>query len=202
VTYWTGLRQRLPAYGLALGVLLVFGLLPDPPDEPYPVVIVHREVIEAREPSPDRTILDRAANATPDPVRTATAPGGAVSDVQAFCAGEVAKAVAALAGSEAPSPTEPTASPQPVIQPLASNPWLIRSGSNNAGWFFGRSTVLLTGPAANGDLIQREYRPWSDWSVRVDGGEALFRTPRFGWFRPVIEAGVFVGIGFLAGRIF
>jgi len=78
---------------------------------------------------------------------------------------------------------------------------LLRSIVHDPGWFVQRDRITTYGPTSASDLLEMRFTSWPGWSLRTDP-VIIFREPRLGWIKPIIEAGVYVGVGFLAGRIF
>jgi len=171
------------AIGVVIGILL-FGILSFDGASPfdYDRIIVHK--IKG-EPVVERTFVDRIVYRDRQPTLVATQVAGGEDVVEDFCN---------------PDTVEVLVEGETVWLP-ADTVFLLRSIDTSSPWFFGRTDVTVWGPTSVGDLQEMRFRSWPGWSLRTDP-EVLFREPRLGWIKPIIEAGVYVGVGFLAGRIF
>ena len=164
--------------GLGAAALVGFGLgRCGSPDPVYRNVEVPVEVV--REVERVDTVIswkERVVFRTLPPVTIATAPGGAQSDVEAFC-----------------GPIAVDTIREPVL--------LLRSVRTAPGWFFAPDRVFLTGPLSNGDLRQLTYSARPGWQAHVLADTAVFQSPRFWWARELVEAGAYIGAGYLLGQV-
>ena len=164
------------------GALLLY--IVQPSSEP----VIYREV-EVREiqsePVIERTFVDRIVYRDREPEMVVTEPEGGKDVVEDFCHPDTVQVVAGLDTLWLPSDTV----------------FLMRSVSTHPGWFFGRSDIAIFGPTSVGALQEMRFRSYPGWSVRTDP-ELIFREPRFGLLREAVEAGVYIFIGYLGGRIF
>lgn len=133
---------------------------------------------------------ERIVYRTAKPVTVATAEGGGRGDVERFCADTVR--VPAVAVGDAVNPDEP----------VRARALLLRSARTEAGWFFRPDRVVLTGPLSDGGLRQLTYSARPGWQAHVQADTALFQSPRFWWVREGIEAGTFIGLGYLIAKVF
>ncbi len=83
----------------------------------------------------------------------------------------------------------------------ADTVYLLRSIVHHPSWFLGRDAITVYGPTSVGDLREMRFTSYPGWSLRTDP-EVIFREPRFGFFRQLLEAGVFIGSGYLIGKVF
>jgi len=170
------------AIGVAVGALLWLVFIGSP--EP----IVYREIVVKQikgEPVIERTFVDRVVYRDRSPELVAVQPAGGQDVVEDFCHPDTIEVVVGADTLWLPADTV----------------FLLRSVATTNPWFFGRADITIWGPTSVGDLQEMRFRSWPGWSLRTDP-EVLFREPRLGWIKPIIEAGVYVGVGFLAGRIF
>jgi hypothetical protein len=170
--------------GLAVGTLLmiIFRSAPDPVT--YTEVIV-REVVG--EPDTVRTFVDRIVYRERPPTQVATQPAGATDVVDDFCKPDTVIVIDTITGD--------------TVWVAADTVFLLRSVSHTPGWFFARDGIDLYGPTSVGDLRHVNLRAHPGWSVRTHP-ELLIREPRMGWWREAVEAGVYLGTGYLLGRVF
>lgn len=175
------MTKRLAFYALLViaGALLAYVLIPNEPII-YSEVVVPARAIEEREPPTEPTIIERVRFITIPPRQVATAPGGAQSDVQAFCAPSVARV---------------TGDTAQVAETL-----LIRSGTHSPGWWFGKDRLLLTGPTSTGDLKALDFEVRPGFDFRVNGDSVLVRYNRTGFLRQAAEIAVPLFVGGLIGR--
>lgn len=170
-------------YTLFGGAVVLLLLLPRLGDEDtlYRNVIVPVKVIERREPDTVLRWRDRIVERTVAPQAVATAPGGAQPTVDAFCAADTVYGTDTVIV---------------VRDPVA----LIRSGTLEQRRFFRPDRLILTGPLSNGDLRQWNYVTRGNLSFVANGDSVIVRDARWGLIGDVLEAGLYVGIGFLLGR--
>lgn len=162
--------------GAIAGGLILFAVMPDkPPIMSYPEVIV-REIVGV----PD-TIVSFVDRIITREVQVSgpiiTAPQAAVSTVDAFCAPRVTPGMATV-----------------------DTVFLMRSVSFDPGFLWKADRVSITGPTSVGDDRQFNYTlrgPW-DAVARRDGVQ--MRASRWRWYG-LIEAGVYMGFGYVAGSI-
>ena len=168
---------------LVFGAAIVFfgGLWWHSGQEP----VVYREIVVKEikgEPDTVRHFVDRFVYRDRPPEVVAIQIGGAEDTVKEFCQPELVSVV--IAGDTVGVPKDTL--------------FLMRSVDTDAGWFWQKDHIRLFGPTSTGDLREMRFRSWEGWSVRTDGG-VLFREPRFGFLRPVIEIGVPFVTGLLIG---
>ena len=176
----------LPLLG-ALGYYVMFS-----PTEPvtYRDVVVSVRQIEANEPDTVVKWRDRIRWLTPEPEVAAHAPGGAESDVAAFCAPDTILRVDTLPGRV----DTIWAAPDPRL--------LIRSFSLDEAWFFRSDRLTVTGPMNTGDLWQLSYPTRGDVSVRAHADSLIVRTDRWWWVKDAAQTGTCLLGGFAIGRVF
>ena len=120
-----------------------------------------------------------------EPVTVATADGGGVSDLTAFCGPSVAAAT------------------DSVRRELEAAPvLLLRSVRTEPGWFFSSDRIIATGPRSDGSLWQGTYDARPGWRAHVRGPELLVQSPRWWWVREGIEVLLPAAIGYGVGRTF
>lgn len=124
---------------------------------------------------------------TAKPVTVATSEGGARSDVERFCSQQVD--TVRIEGAIRVDSVYPA-----VL--------LLRSVRTDPGWFGQADQVVFTGPLGNGDLRQLTYNVRPGWQGHVLADSMLVQSPRWWLLREGLEAGVFVGLGYLIGRVF
>jgi hypothetical protein len=183
-------RLVSPLLWAVVGALALWTLWSPRPEVRYDTVVVTRAQIEEREPRVELRYVDRIQYVTVEPEVVAESPDGGESDVDAFCATAVADAVRA----REPSPSLPALAPPRVL--------LLRSGSLQAGRWFGADHLTLTGPTSLGGLQQQDYRVRGSYSWVVDGDQVIVRQGRWWWVREGIEAGAWIGAGWFLGRAF
>lgn len=135
---------------------------------------------------------ERIVYRTVQPTVVAVADSGGVPDVLAFCAESVERAA-----RDARADTDPASGRQPAPPPSL----LLRSARVDAGWFFASDELVLTGPRSDGSLWQGTFEVRDGWQAHVRGGEVLVQSPRGGLARELLEAAVWAGAGYFAGRL-
>jgi len=168
--------------GLIAGALLFYIFFPIPDPVEYTNVVV-REI--KGEPDTVRTIVDRIVYREREPDLTVTQPGGGQDVVNDFCRPDTV--VQVTQGD--------------TVWVQADTVYLLRSVVNHPGWFLQRDQIITVGPTSAGDLREMRFRSYPGWSIRT-APEVLFREPRFGLVRQLLEAGIYVGLGYTIGRIF
>ena len=167
--------------GITVGGLLASILRPSVDPIGYPEIIVH----EIRgEPTVEVRWRDRVVYRDREPEVTVTQPGGGVEIVEQFCR----DTLVITATDTVVVPATPTL--------------LLRSVATDAGWFFQKDRVRLYGPVNTGALQEIRYVSWPGWEARADGDHVLFREPRLGWIKPIIEYGSVAGLVYMLTRIF
>jgi len=161
------------------------------PTEPtiYRDVVVTVRQIEANEPDTVVRWRDRIRWRTPEPEVAAHAPGGAVTDVAAFCAPDTVLRVDTLPGRVDTVRVQP----DPRL--------LIRSFSLDEGWFFRSDRLTVTGPMNTGDLWQMTYRTRGDVSARAHADSLIVRSDRWWWVKDGTEAAAWTGFGYLLAKV-
>ena len=155
--------------GITVGGLLALILRPSVDPIAYPEIIVH----EIRgEPDTVRTFVDRIVFRDRKPDLVVTQPSGGEDVVSDFCHPDTVEVVAGTDTLWLPTDTV----------------FLMRSVDTSEPWFFGRSDVTVWGPNSVGDLQELRYRSWPGWSLRTHP-DLIFREPRLGWIKPIIEYG-------------
>ena len=150
--------------------------------------VVYREIVVKKiqgEPVVERTFVDRIVYREREPELVAEQPGGADEVVEAFC-----KPDTVLVEIEG----------EAVYVP-ADTVFLMRSVRTDPGYFFSRDKIYVYGPTSVGDLLEVRYESYPGWSIRTQP-DLLFREPRLGWLGKIVETSLYVGIGFLGGKIF
>lgn len=178
------MSQRLAMFviGLVVGVLFVWLFSgPDIPRERE--VLVPVRVVEQREPDTVVRWRERIVTRVVRADQVQTAQGGAVDVVERFCARDTVY----LEGRSLEVPRDTVA--------------LLRSGSLRQGRFFRGDLLTLTGPISTGDLRQLDYRTRGDVSWVVRGDSVIVRSARWALVGDLAEAGVWVGLGYLLGRL-
>jgi len=167
--------------GLVVGSGALYVLLPD--REPITYTEFRVDTIYG-EPDTIRTFVDRIVYRDREPEVAITQPSGATDVVEDFCRPDTV--VEVVRGDTVWAP--------------ADTVYLLRSVVHDPGWFFQRDNITLFGPTSVGGLQELRFHSYPGWSVRTHP-DLIFREPRFGWFRELVEAGVYVGLGYLGGRI-
>ena len=167
---------------LIIGAGLMYTCGPEP--EPLKYTEIRVDTIIG-EPDTVRTFVDRIVYREREPEITVVQPGGGNEIVEDFCKPDTVQTI--VQGD--------------TIWAPADTVYLLRSVIHDPGWFLKRDNITLFGPTSVGDLQEMRFRSYPGWTVRT-GNDVLFREPRFGWFRPVVEGITYIGIGYLAGRIF
>lgn len=164
-----GLRPLYAVAGLLVGYVLFGGA----DFISYPEVIVPARVILEMEPDTVVRFVDRIRYITVEPARIATAPAGALADLNTFCA--------------TPQPqTERQPEPQP--EPLA----LMRSFTLEPGWFTQKDRLTVTTMTNAGDLSATDFNVRSGAGLTATVGTAivpLVKYPRHAIFREFAEIG-------------
>jgi len=149
---------------------------------------VYREIVVREikgEPDTVRTFVDRVVYRDREPELVAVEPGGGEDVVEDFCRPDTV--VQVLQGD--------------TVWVAQDTVFLMRSVVHDAGWFFARDNIRVYGPTSAGDLREMRYSSYGGWSIRAGEG-VLFREPRFGWGRPLLEALAFIGLGYFGGKVF
>lgn len=89
-----------------------------------------------------------------------------------------------------------------VRVPPESPGFLVRSVRAEPSWLLGKDRVLFTGPTSDGGLRQFSASVRPPWQARTLADSLLVQDSRFGILRQLIEAGAWVGAGWLLGRVF
>ena len=155
---------------------------------PTPDPIIYREVIVDTiygEPDTVRTFVDRIVYVEKEPELIVTDPDGGEDLVEDFCHPDTVLEV--VEG-------DTVYLPQDTV-------YLVRSVVHKPGWLLGRDQITFYGPTSVGSLQEVRFKSYGGWSFRSDP-EILFREPRFGFLRQVVEAGVYIGLGYLGGKVF
>jgi len=169
--------------GITVGGLLALILRPSVDPIGYPEIIVH----EIRgEPDTVRTFVDRIVYRNRAPDLVVTQPGGGEDVVEDFCHPDTVLQV--VAGTD-------------TLWLPTDTVLLLRSVDTSEPWFFGRTDITVWGPNSVGDLQELRYRSWPGWSLRTHP-DLLFREPRLGWIKPIIEYGSVAGLVYMLTRIF
>jgi len=137
------------------------------------------------EPDTVRTFVDRIVYRDREPEVIVEQPGGGEDVVEDFCHPDTV--IQVVEGD--------------TIWTPADTVYLLRSVVDHPGWFLQRDQITVYGPTSVGDLREMRFRSYPGWSLRTDP-EVLFREPRFGLVRQLIEAGIYIGIGYLGGKVF
>lgn len=169
-------------FGLLVGGLVVWTFKPDPDPIKYTEIRVDTII---GEPDTIRTFVDRIVYVEREPEVTVVQPGGGTEIVEDFCKPDTV--IVEITDTD-------------TIWAPADTVFLVRSVTHDPGWFLNRDRITLFGPTSVGDLQEVRYKSYGGWSFRTDT-EILFREPRFGWWREVAEAGIYIGIGFLGGKL-
>ena len=165
--------------GAVVGMLL-FGILrPDGVFPDYDRIIVHE--IKG-EPDTVRTFVDRIVYRDRKPEVVVTQPGGGEDVVQDFCHPDTVEVVV---GTD-------------TLWLASDTVFLMRSVDTSEPWFFGRTDITVWGPNSVGDLQELRFRSWPGWSLRTHP-DLLFREPRLGWIKPIIEYGSVATVFYFLG---
>lgn len=158
--------KRLIIWGLVLCLIgatagFVFGAGVGRPHDYGPTLVVPApRIIEREVPGPTK-IRTRIVYKYVQADVTARAPGGAESDVAAFCKPVVAK----IQGDTAAARTAPQSE-------------LVRSLTAHSPWLWWRpASLVVTSETNRGDLYARDYRTGIDFGVG-SGDSILVRSPR------------------------
>lgn len=176
--------------GMAVGVFAYSQFGPQPEPQYRTVEVSVPQIVEVERVDTIVTWKERIVYKTVEAEQVATAPGGAVPDVQSFCADAVREAVASvdsLQGATLP----------PKLPPKL----LLRSVRHDDGWFFARDRLLLTGPLSTSDLRQLTYNVRDGFQVHVMADSVLVQVPRAALLKQIAEAAVWMGAGFIAGSV-
>lgn len=164
----------------------------DPTRDP----ITYREIIvpAARilEQEPDTVVRwrERIVYIEVQPEVVATAPLGALDDLQAFCA---------------PSMMPPSSGPPaPVVVTAAARDTVSvgRAVVHKDGWFWFKDDLTVTAFTNYGDLRAEHFRVRDGFSVRFGPNPSVVRSPRFGLVKEVIEVLAPLAVGYGACRVF
>jgi len=162
---WFGLRPLYAVAGLLVGYVIFGGA----DFISYPEVIVPARVILDMEPDTVVRFVDRIRYITVEPARIATAPAGALADLNTFCA-------------------TPQRQPEPQPEPLA----LMRSFTLEPGWFTQKDRLTVTTMTNAGDLNATDFNVRSGAGLTATVGTAivpLVQYPRYALFREFAEIG-------------
>ena len=184
------MKEKLtsPILWLIVGAAAFYTLSPAPQEIVYPEVIVHRAAIEALEPDTVVRWRERIVTRIVQPEQVATAPGGAESDVAAFCADTVVR-VDTLPG-------------RVDTVRVAPNPrLLIRSFSLDESWFFRSDHLTITGPLSTGALQQFSYRTRGGVSARTHGDSLIVRSSRWALLKDALQCSACASVGWATCRI-
>jgi len=157
--------------GAVVGMLLLGILKPDRVFPDYDRIIVH----EIRgEPDTVRTFVDRIVYRDRKPEVVVTQPGGGEDVVEDFCNPDTVMVVDTLEGD--------------TIWISTDTVYLLRSIVHDPGWFVQRDRITTYGPTSASDLLEMRFTSWPGWSLRTHP-ELIFREPRLGWIKPIVEYG-------------
>ena len=172
-----------------LGALVYYVMFA--PTEPvvFRDVIVSVHEIEANEPDTVVKWRERIRWLTPEPEVAAHAPGGAETDVAAFCAPDTILRVDTLPGRV----DTIWVAPDPRL--------LIRSFSLDEAWFFRSDRLTVTGPMNTGDLWQKSYSTRGDVSARAHENALIVRSDRWWWLKDALECSACASVGYATCRV-
>jgi hypothetical protein len=177
-----------PILWLIIGAAAFYALSPGPREIIYPEVIVHRSVIEAQEPDTVMRWRERIVTRIVQAEQVATAPGGAESDVGAFCADTIIRVDTVQGGVDTVR-----VAPDPRL--------LIRSFSLDESWFFRSDHLTVTGPLSSGDLRQFNYRTRGDVSARANGDSLIIRSDRWAFLKDALQCSACASVGYATCKI-
>lgn len=162
--------------GAALGLITAFGVT-RACERPLPPIKYTEFIIDTIIGEPDTVVQwrERVVFRTIEPEFVAEQPGGATDAVEQFC------------------------QPDTVRVPMPT-PWLARSVVTNAGWFFGKDKVTVYGFDGLGTRRELQFRSYPGWQFAL-GADQLIQEPRFGRVKQIVEIGVPLVIGYIAGSI-
>ena len=166
---------------LFIGVGVAWALKPSP--EPITYTNIRVDTIIG-EPDTVRTFVDRIVYREREPELTVVQPEGAEDEVSAFCRPDTVMVV----------------TDADTIWIPADTVYLVRSVVHDPSWFFGKDRITVFGPTSVGDLREMRFTSYPGWSLRTTP-ETLFREPRFGLLRQIIEAGTYISAGILLGKV-
>lgn len=171
--------------GLALGLLVMWGLRPDP-EVRYRNVEVPVEVLVKSEPDTIIRWQERIITREVEAEQVATAPAAALPDVSGFCG---------AAGWLAPG-TVADSLPTPAVPPYSSDPrLLIRS------FAFRDGELQAWGPRSDGDLWSGRYRVSAPFEARVSGDSLFVTTDRWAGLKEWGGRALWAGAGAVAGYV-
>ena len=180
---------------LVVGAFLGHVLTPDPPPLYSTVTVTDTLIRQVERVDTVVSWRERIVYRRPPAETRATAPGGAVPDVSAFCADAVESALAAAAPDSTPA-----ASPRSTS--VSAPTLLLRSIREEPGWLPLTSTRLIaTGPLSTGDLRQLTYRVHDGYQLHTMGDSLLVQSPRFWLVREGVRGLPWAALGFLVGQV-